>query len=448
MYKILPYLTISNSLLVKNMPPRRSSRNVGRGGDRGRGRGQFDRNNETENPNIVELIAQQLQALIPTIVTQVSNNLVNQGNGGSGNNNTNGGVGNVNNGDGDGDANHAGNGKGCTYKEFLACKPRDFDGKGDVLALTRWVEKMESIIDISNCADNQRVKYATSSLINKALTWWNTQIQARGRPAALNMPWEEFKVLLVKEFCPNNELQKLENEFWNHAMVGANHAAYTDRFHELARLVPHLVTPESKRIERYIYGLVPQIRGMVTATEPPTIQSAILKAGTLTDDAIRNGSLTKGNEKRKDGGEPSRQGSTRTNYKRAKVAKGFVAANPVKKECIGSAPKCANCNYHHYQNTPCRSCTTCNRLGHFAKDCRTGAKLVAPMNAINPTGNRGACFECGSTDHYQNVSPRLNRTPGQGGNRPNQALAIGGNQNQGNNGNQIKQIKLVKILTS
>ncbi|GJR53850.1 reverse transcriptase domain-containing protein [Tanacetum coccineum] len=33
-------------------------------------------------------------------------------------------------------------------------------------------------------------------------------------------------------------------------MVGTGDAAYTDRFHELARLVPHLVTPENKRIER------------------------------------------------------------------------------------------------------------------------------------------------------------------------------------------------------
>ncbi|GJR06784.1 putative reverse transcriptase domain-containing protein [Tanacetum coccineum] len=37
------------------------------------------------------------------------------------------------------------------------------------------------------------------------------------------------------EFCPSHEIQKLESELWNHAMVGAGHAAYTDRFHELAR---------------------------------------------------------------------------------------------------------------------------------------------------------------------------------------------------------------------
>ncbi|GKF81434.1 hypothetical protein Tco_0240036 [Tanacetum coccineum] len=58
-----------------------------------------------------------------------------------------------------------------------------------------------------------------------------------------------------KEFCPSHEMQKLEFELWNHAMVGASHAAYTNRFHELARLVPHLVTPESRMIERYVYGL-------------------------------------------------------------------------------------------------------------------------------------------------------------------------------------------------
>ena len=58
-------------------------------------------------------------------------------------------------------------------------------------------------------------------------------------------------------------------------MFGANHAGYTDRFHELARMVPHLVTLETKRIDKYIRGLVPQIRSMVTATKLTTLLSAI-----------------------------------------------------------------------------------------------------------------------------------------------------------------------------
>ncbi|GKB09697.1 hypothetical protein Tco_0838009 [Tanacetum coccineum] len=58
------------------------------------------------------------------------------------------------------------------------------------------------------------------------------------------------KFMMIQEFCPNHEMQKLESELWNHVMVGAGHAAYTNRFHELARLVPHLVTLESRMIKR------------------------------------------------------------------------------------------------------------------------------------------------------------------------------------------------------
>ncbi|GKB12383.1 reverse transcriptase domain-containing protein, partial [Tanacetum coccineum] len=160
-----------------------------------------------------------------TLTNNVNNANVNGGNGGNGN----------------------GGNNGCSYKTFLACNPRDYDGKGGAIALTRWIEKMESVIENSRCAENQKVKYDASSFINKALTWWNTQVQARGREAAIRLTWVEFKALLVEEFCPSNKMEKLQSEFWNHTMV-ANHAGYTDRFHELAKLVPHLVTPESKSI--------------------------------------------------------------------------------------------------------------------------------------------------------------------------------------------------------
>nr|GEV61468.1 putative reverse transcriptase domain-containing protein [Tanacetum cinerariifolium] len=139
----------------------------------------------------------------------------------------------------------------------------------------------------------KEVKYDASSFVNKALTWWNTQVQASGREAVIDMSWANFKALLVEEFCPRNEMEKLESKFWIHKMVGANHAGYTDRFHELAKLVPHLVTPESSRIKWYIVGLAPEIQEMLRATQPTTIQSAILRAGILIDEAVSFGTLTK-----------------------------------------------------------------------------------------------------------------------------------------------------------
>nr|GEV45271.1 putative reverse transcriptase domain-containing protein [Tanacetum cinerariifolium] len=105
------------------------------------------------------------------------------------------------------------------------------------------------------------------------------------------MSWNDFKFIMIKEFCPSHEMQKLEIELWNHAMVKAGHAAYTDRFYKLARLVPHSVTPESKKIERYVYGVTPQIHGMVTTMEPKTMEKAVHIFNALTDEAVRNESI-------------------------------------------------------------------------------------------------------------------------------------------------------------
>ncbi|GKE92975.1 hypothetical protein Tco_1574070, partial [Tanacetum coccineum] len=63
---------------------------------------------------------------------------------------------------------------GCSYKEFLACNPKEYDGKGGVVVLTQWIEKMEYVQDIRGCSINQKVKYIVGSFVGKALTWWNS----------------------------------------------------------------------------------------------------------------------------------------------------------------------------------------------------------------------------------------------------------------------------------
>ncbi|GJV02887.1 putative reverse transcriptase domain-containing protein [Tanacetum coccineum] len=199
--------------------------------------------------------------------------------------------------------------------------------------------------------------------------------------------------------CPSHEMKKLETELWNHAMVGAGHAAYNDRFYKLARLVPHLVTPESRMIERYVYGLAPQIRGMVTATEPKTIQKAVQISGALTDEAVINGSINKV-EKRGNMGEPSKDNNGRDDNKRTRTRNAFATtANPVGRENIGTWPKCTTYNSYHAPRGPYRTCFNYNLLGHLAKDCRGVPRNVNPVNARNLTVR--ACYECGSTDHVR-----------------------------------------------
>ncbi|GJY51177.1 putative reverse transcriptase domain-containing protein [Tanacetum coccineum] len=304
-------------------------------------------------PDFSTIIAQQLQNLLPAMLAQVGN----QGNVG----NQNGNVVNENVQENIGNVIVNGNRVGCSYKEFLACNPKEYDGKGGVVVLTRWIKKMEYVHDMSGCSIDQKVKYTAGSFVGKALTWWNSQIRTLSREVDVSMSWNDFK------------------------------------FHELARLVPHLVTPESRMIERYVYGLAPQIRGMVAATEPKTMQKAVQISGALIDKAVRNGSIKKV-EKSVNVGEPSKDKNGRDDNKRSRTGNAFAStANPVGRENTGTWPKCTTCNSYHAPGGPCRTCFNCNRPGHLAKDCRGVLRNMNPVNARNPTVR--ACYECGSTDH-------------------------------------------------
>ncbi|GKD34287.1 reverse transcriptase domain-containing protein, partial [Tanacetum coccineum] len=123
---------------------------------------------------------------------------------------------------------------GCSYKEFLAYNPKEYDGKGGVVVLTRWIEKMENVQVTSDCSNDQKVKYTAGSFVGKDLTWWNSHICTLSREVVVSMSWNDFKFMMIEEFCPSHEMQKLKTELWNHVMVGAGYVAYTYRLHELA----------------------------------------------------------------------------------------------------------------------------------------------------------------------------------------------------------------------
>nr|GFA92631.1 hypothetical protein [Tanacetum cinerariifolium] len=96
------------------------------------------------------------------------------------------------------------------------------------------------------------------------------------------------------------------------------------------------VTPKGKRIERYVYGLALQIRGMVAATKPKTIQKAMQIAGTLNDKALRNGSIKKNYEKRGNGGEHNKDRNVRYDNKRTRTGNAYATTtNPVGRENTG-----------------------------------------------------------------------------------------------------------------
>ncbi|GJX73765.1 hypothetical protein Tco_0312360 [Tanacetum coccineum] len=98
------------------------------------------------------------------------------------------------NGGGNGNRNHNENDRDarpvireCTYQDFMKCQPLNFKGTKGVVRLIRWFEKMETVFHISNCPEKYQVKYATYTLLNSALTWWNSHKRTIGTDAAFAM---------------------------------------------------------------------------------------------------------------------------------------------------------------------------------------------------------------------------------------------------------------------
>ncbi|GJR39753.1 hypothetical protein Tco_1215437 [Tanacetum coccineum] len=132
----------------------------------------------------------------------------------------NGGNGNGGNGgNGNRNGNHGMNYEGfmpvareCTFQDFLKCKPHNFSGTEGVVGLTRWFEKMETVFNISNCPPKYQVKYATCTLQDSALTWWNSHKRTIGVDAAYAMKWVGLMKLMTEVYCPRNEIQKMETK--------------------------------------------------------------------------------------------------------------------------------------------------------------------------------------------------------------------------------------------
>ncbi|GJR51906.1 putative reverse transcriptase domain-containing protein [Tanacetum coccineum] len=269
---------------------------------------------------------------------------------GNGNGNDNGnGNGNGNNGgdNGDRNENHNVNGRGdrlvareCTYQDFMKCQPTSFKGTEGVVGLIRWSEKMETVFHISNCPEKYQVKYATCTLLDSALTWWNSHKRTIGTDAAYALSWRELMKLMTEVYCPRNEIQKMETELWNLSVKNNDIASYTQRFQELTMMCTKMVPEEEDRVEKFIGGLPDNIQGNVIAAEPTRLQDAVRIANNLMDQKLKGYAVRNAENKRRlDNNYGNNRGQQpphkRQNTGGQNVARAYVAGNNEEKKYEG-----------------------------------------------------------------------------------------------------------------
>ncbi|GKC21893.1 reverse transcriptase domain-containing protein [Tanacetum coccineum] len=175
-----------------------------------------------------------------------------------------------------------------SYKEFMSCQPFNYKGTEGAVGLIRWFERTKSVFSRSNCTEDCKVKFATGTLTEEALSWWNSFAQSIGIEEAYKITWSEFKKLLIKKYCPRTEVKKMEVEFYNLTVKEHDLKTYVRRFQELAVLCPTMVPNSEKLMEVFIGGLPRSIEGNVTASKPQTLEEAITITHRLMDQVTKH----------------------------------------------------------------------------------------------------------------------------------------------------------------
>nr|GEU35182.1 putative reverse transcriptase domain-containing protein [Tanacetum cinerariifolium] len=129
-----------------------------------------------------------------------------------------------------------------------------FHGTKGAVGLVRWFKKMENTFENSECAEGTKA---------------------------------EVRQMMTNEFCPTEEVQRLEDELRHLKLRDMNIASYTERFNELDLLCPDPFLNEKKKVELYIKGLLEIIKGETMSSRLVTLNKAVRMAYALMEQKIQ-----------------------------------------------------------------------------------------------------------------------------------------------------------------
>ncbi|GJY55186.1 putative reverse transcriptase domain-containing protein [Tanacetum coccineum] len=275
-------------------------------------------------------------------------------------------------------------------------------------------------INFTDC----KVKFATGTLTEEALSWWNSFAQPIGIEEAYKITLVEFKKLLIKKYCPQTEVQKMKDEFYHLTVKGNDLKTYVRRFHELETLCPTMVPDSEKMMEVFIGGLPRSIEGNVTTSKPQTLEEAINIAQRLMDQVTKHTPVQvssdhkqKFDDRRTFNNNNYHNTNTNNRYnnhqlqqnRRQETFRSYAVTPTENNGYIGNRYWCKKCTL--LNTGPCTvKCNTCNKVGHLTKNCVN----KGPTTRSNLLPVTVTCHACGEKGHYANQCRKTTNNNAQG----------------------------------
>ncbi|KAJ9538872.1 hypothetical protein OSB04_031605 [Centaurea solstitialis] len=294
--------------------------------------------------------------------------------------------------------------KGCSYKNFLGCKPPVFRGCSDPVVCMYWLREMEMAFEASECDSSQRVKFPSHLLKGEALTWWNLTRSSLTPEVYARLSWADFKKKMLEKYCSERDLDKIEDEF--RAMKKGNNpiSFYAKDFLEKLGMVEHLAPDEKSKIKAYSRGLPAEMRSAVRIARVTTLHEAIEESLRIEDDIT---------QARVEGYQAGQKRKFEEAAASARPSKTFQEVRRGGNR--NEAKWCNGCRSKHFG--PCRcdfpptpnNCGKCGRRGHATQDCAARVPV---------------CYDCKEPGHYRDACPKFKKAATGG---PSGSAAKGGN---------------------
>ncbi|GJX86281.1 retrovirus-related pol polyprotein from transposon TNT 1-94 [Tanacetum coccineum] len=206
---------------------------------------------------------------------------------------------------------------------------------------------------INNCPEKPQVKYATCTLLNSALTWWNLHKRTIGTEVAFFMSWRELMKLMTED----------------------------------------------------------NIQGNVIAAEPTRLQDAVRIANNLMGQKLKGYAVKNAKNKRRlEVNQRDNRGQhppfKRPNIGVQNMARAYTAGNNERKIYNGPLPFCNKCKLHHEGSCTVR-CGKCNKVRHLNRDCKVTISTTLTQRGQVVNQRVVTCYECGGQGHYRSDCPKL-----------------------------------------
>ncbi|GJV40421.1 putative reverse transcriptase domain-containing protein [Tanacetum coccineum] len=242
------------------------------------------------------------------------------------------------------------------YKEFISCQPFYFNGMEGAVGLICWFERTESVFSCSRCVEENKVTFATGTLTDDALSWWNAYAQPMGVEQANQITWTN-----IKGNVTTSKPQTLE-EAINIAQRLID---------QVTKLTPIQVSSDNKR---------------------------------KFDDRRTFNNNSRSNNNYRNTNTNNRYNNHQLQQNRRQEAVRAYAVTPSgNNRYAGDLPLCKRCNLHH--TGPCTGkCNICNKVGHLTKNCRN----KKPATGSNQLPVIIVCHACGEKGHYTNQCRKTN----------------------------------------